>query len=66
MISSILLNIIVGIIAGIISFTYFNKNTIYHGPNSSIVKKKIYHDDDNRCHVLEPKVHICPGGKIIV
>jgi hypothetical protein len=62
---NLIYSISLGFIIGIIIFYYYYNHRIkYHGPNSGIIKKKIYKDNDN-CYMLKPKIHVCPGGKII-
>lgn len=51
---------IIGILVGHVIIR--NVYIVYHGPNSNIIKKQIFHDKQrNICYKLEPKVHICPS-----
>lgn len=58
MYSDILSSIVLGIIFSILIYFLFGFNIKYHGPNSNIIRKKIYKVDD-KCYMLEPIVHIC-------
>lgn len=56
----IIIAIIFGIITGFFLFKYYkNNNKIFHGPNSSTVKKTI-HKIDGKCYIFEPSVFLCP------
>ena len=56
-----ILEIVVGIVVGIILFVLYKKLTVeYHGGNSSVIKNTIYKDEkNNKCYVFEPKVFVC-------
>ena len=55
---SILLNIIIGLIIGVLLATTVKPLYIYHGPNSNIVKKNIY-KQNGKCYRLKPVIHLC-------
>lgn len=53
-------SIIIGIFVGLCLFYLTRKNNVYRGPDSNIIKSKIYKlSGDNKCYVLEPKIYIC-------
>jgi len=59
-----LLNIFISILTGIILAIilvniYIRKIPLKHGPNSSIIRNKIY-KDNNKCFRLEPRIKVCP------
>ena len=58
----VIIFIILGIILGFVLFNFYKRAYIkYHGPNSSIVKKTIHIDKENKkCYMFDPKVFICP------
>ena len=56
----LIINIIIGLILGIILQNCFFKNVIYKGPNSNIVKKQIYQDDNGNCYKFRVESYICP------
>ena len=58
-----LIEVIIGILCAIVVFFLFVGNTIYRGPNSSVIKNNTY-KENGKCYRLEPKIHLCPGGKI--
>jgi predicted small secreted protein len=55
----LIFNIILGISIGLVISSYFIRNTIYHGPNSLDVQKKIFKDNNN-CFKLVPNIIKCP------
>lgn len=58
------LSLFIGMLLGALLFImFFNKNTIYKGPNSKDIKSKIFHfDNTNVCYKLEPQIYLCPAG----
>lgn len=51
---------IVGMLIGYIIMK--NTYVVYHGPDSNIIRKKVFHNKNrNFCYKLVPKVHICPS-----
>lgn len=53
--------ILLGIIFGFLIYVLFNKNTLYHGPNSNNIRKTIFFDKkNNKCFIFEPRVYLCP------
>lgn len=59
--SNIIISILSGIIFGILIYIFFLKKTVLRGPDSNIIKKKIY-SEGNKCYYLKPKIHKCPYG----
>jgi hypothetical protein len=59
--SNIIISILSGIVFGILIYIYFIKKTVLRGPDSNIIKEKIY-IDNNKCYILKPKIHKCPYG----
>jgi len=55
-------SIIIGIILGVIIF-FICRPKHYRGPNSADIKNKIF-TLNNKCFMLKPLVHVCPGGKL--
>ena len=58
----IFFNICWGIIFGLVIGYYLFKKKIYKGPNSNIIKKKIYRKS-NKCYKLIPLTFICPNNE---
>ena len=52
------LSIFLALIIVIIYKTFFWKNVIYHGPNSSIMKRKIY-KKDGKYYRFRPQAYAC-------
>jgi ABC-type cobalt transport system substrate-binding protein len=53
-----LISIIIGISLAILIYFFFKKEDVYHGPDSNIIKTKIY-KKGNQCYKLVPKIYIC-------
>jgi len=51
--------LILGIICGSVLYYTCGYKKFYRGPNSADVKQQI-HYHNNKCYILEPKIHICP------
>lgn len=56
-------NIVVGILVSMFIYYLFVDNCIYHGPDSNIIKKKIYYDGQTY-YRLKPKICISKKNKI--
>lgn len=59
-----LLNIFISILTGMILSIilvniYIKEIPSKHGPNSTIIRNKIY-KENNKCFRLEPRIKICP------
>ena len=53
--------LLLGIIFGFIIYNYFNKNMLYHGPNSNNIRKMVFVNKKNKkCYIFEPRVYMCP------
>ena len=58
---NIIYSIISGLLMGYIFIYFYNKQCeVYHGPDSNIVRKKIFIGKDNKYYRLIPKVCFCP------
>ncbi len=56
-----MIDIIIGILLGIMIAYFVLDNDILVGPASSDIKKKIYMDENTKiCYKLKPKIYICP------
>ena len=53
-------SIIFGFIIGMVLFNSFYDNIIYHGPNSSQIKKQRYYSPDGTCYRFKPIPYVCP------
>ena len=54
----ILITVIIGLVVGLV---IGNLRTYKeHGPDSSEIKKHIYHDNGIGCYSMKPIAHICP------
>lgn len=54
-----MITIITGIVVAVIIYFIAYPSVLYHGPNSNIVRKRIY-KLDGKCYKLKPVVYICP------
>jgi len=58
-----LISIVIGYILGYILIKTFICNTIYHGPDTNQIRKKIYIDKQtNKYYRFIPKICFCPLG----
>jgi hypothetical protein len=56
-----MIEFIIGIVFAILLYYIFIFKNIYHGPNSNIVKTKVFFNKNkNICYKFIPKAHICP------
>jgi hypothetical protein len=53
---------ILGFIIGIIIYRIVIYKKPYHGPNSNIVRNKIYLHN-NKCYQYTPQINMCPINK---
>jgi hypothetical protein len=56
--TDILLSMITGLFVAVLIYFFGGFNIQYRGPDSNIVRKKVY-TIDNKCFMFEPVVHIC-------
>ena len=57
----IILSAIIGFLFGYLIFYVYKKQiTIIHGPDSNIIKNKIYIGKDNKFYKLIPNICFCP------
>lgn len=57
----ILFSITFGIIIGTILYYQLHNKKIYHGPNSNMIRRTIFHDKkNNKCYIFEPHLYLCP------
>ena len=52
-------NILLGFVLVIILNVLFHKNPNVHAPDSNVVRKQVFRND-NKCYVLEPIIYVCP------
>jgi hypothetical protein len=59
---SVIINVTLGYITGVLIFKYLIYEIIlrdkYHGPNSNIVRQKIY-NYGNTCYEFTPEIYMC-------
>ena len=54
-------SIIIGFLFGFFIFYFYNKQmTIFHGPDSNIIRKKIFIGKDKKYYKLIPNICFCP------
>lgn len=53
-----IISIIAGILFGILIYFIMDRSTVYHGPNSNVIRKKIY-KKNGKCYMLTPILHLC-------
>ena len=56
----VIINAILGLIAGIYLCKLIFKRPIYHGPNSSKIKRHRYYLPNGKCYRFKPVPYICP------
>lgn len=56
----ILCSIICGLLSSYVIYKLCYKSVIYQGPDSNIIRKETYIDDNKQCYVFEPIIRICP------
>ena len=50
---------ITGFIIGVLIMKYLLPHTVDHGPDSNIIRKEIYQDQNMNCYHYEPVAHLC-------
>ena len=60
MIFDVFCSILIGVFIGLCIFLFIPKTKIYRGPNSKLIKSRIYKTKSGKCYVLEPKIYLCP------
>ena len=55
-----ILNLLIGIVVGILIGKMTLNTTSYVGPNSRDIIKNTYRDSKGVCYKLIPKVYVCP------
>ena len=53
------ISIILGFTIGVRLMKYLVPNTEEHGPDSNIIRKEIYQDQNMNCYHYEPVAHLC-------
>lgn len=49
-----------GLVLGYMVARLIRPPMIYHGPNSSDIKGKVFKDQENKYYKFVPQAHICP------
>lgn len=52
--------LLIGIILGALLYFLFLNKIKYRGPDSNIIRKKIY-KVDNKCYKFKPTIYMCPN-----
>lgn len=55
-----IMSLIFGIVVGILVYRALFKQIIYKGPNSNLIRHKIY-NVEGKCYKFNPVIHICPN-----